>query len=153
MKANLNKASLQGLADSIERILNGNIGADNLTAIISNNLIIETGSNANGHYQKRADGTLECWGTKSIGSVAVTTATDNLYINNTNLFVTWPVEFFAIPEAQITISSSSLAAWLQTTNSSGAMSVTQSYGFRITRGASASLTDVSVSFCAKGRWK
>lgn len=59
--------------------------------------IVETGSNANGTYTRYADGTQTCSAVIDITSMAITSASGNVFVPSAQLAVTWPAAFAATP--------------------------------------------------------
>lgn len=62
--------------------------------------VVESGSNANGHYIKFADGTMICRGSPTLSSLAITTASGAVYTGTATY--TLPAEFYAVPAVVVT---------------------------------------------------
>jgi hypothetical protein len=110
----------------------------------------ETGSNANGTWRKWADGTLECWGTKTFTSVAVTTLwSAGIYISPLES-VTWPISFAVIESANINVLAQTPTQFVP-----ALIDFVSSYrgNFYFWRPASFTFDSITVGFYAKGRWK
>lgn len=113
------------------------------------------GSNENGTWRKWADGTLECWGVKDLGSVSITQSEGGFYRSDGSTYCNFPVAFYSLPtfcEVQIYQVDSNHYIWLlpQSYNS---LSTTQTWYFFLGRGDSATINNVKVSYHAIGRWK
>ena len=111
--------------------------------------IAEQGSNANGYYRKWSDGTLECWGTKNLGSININQGTGPWY---SNVFsATWPAQFTVINYSSITNFQGGTGTWI--IGVSGDASIT-GQSFRVfSLIASYTSITITVSFYAVGRWK
>lgn len=108
------------------------------------------GSNDNGTWEKYVDGTLECWGTKTFTSVAVTDLWGGgIYISPPEI-VTWPISFAVIESANINVIA-------RTPDSFVPVSVefaNQYQGnFYFWKPASFTYDSITVGFYAKGRWQ
>lgn len=123
--------------------------------LTSNWGIIESGSNANGSFVKYADGTMECWISKSVyiagGAWGVWgTAYINLVIATP---WTYPATFYAAPVETCTIrcnGSTGSAAWIMGEN----INTTSASGrYYAVRAASVGNETWRVDVIAKGRWR
>lgn len=132
------------VAGAFKKVLNKGIGTDNLNKSVSNNLVSESGSNDNGYWRKWADGTLECFGTVSLGDVAITTAHGNVYVSAAQTLAL-PIEFTSILAFNLsaTVTSSHVVGVL----------VRDTTIYCLWRGTSATVEGTVVRFHAIGRWE
>jgi hypothetical protein len=113
--------------------------------------IIETGSNENGTWRKWVDGTLECWGAKNFGTVAIDKALGPLTIS-APLIINWPFEFTEIKSTSFNrLSTDNPSDWVFSVLCADATTTGQTiYLFRTD---ARTHTNCAVGFNAKGRWK
>lgn len=130
--------------------------------------VVESGSNTNGSYIKFADGTMICQGSKTFTSVACTSAYGGLYRSGaSNQMDDFPIEFYDIPIVHfgVTEGSSSgnnattgpiVMVFLKTnTDSTNQYVPTKTNPGRVSIavGSSQTLSSITVSYTAIGRWK
>lgn len=130
--------------------------------------VVESGENSNGRYIKFADGTMICQGSKTFTSVACTSAYGGLYRSTaSNQMNDFPVEFYNIPIVHfgVTEGSSSgnnattgpiVMVFLKTnTDSTNQYVPTKTNPGRVSIavGSSQTLSSITVSYTAIGRWK
>jgi len=137
------------LDDQIREIL------DQLNIVIDNS-IIETGSNANGYYRKWADGTLECWGTKDLGTFDSNTPWGSLYV--TPIFVlVYPATFTFIDDVnvspKITTFQGGVTYFLGYIADTSATNMLSFKQFYLIRPDSKTNYSATIGFYAIGRWK
>lgn len=108
------------------------------------------GTTDNGDYLLYDDGTLICWGTKEVGSVAITSASGNLFISSALSSISFPRSFIEPPTLNMNVQSASAGCFLvknstPTTNSTGQ--------YYLAHGNSRTANNVVINFHAIGRWK
>ena len=127
------------LYDTANKPTPAEIGAESVTV---------TGSNTNGYYIKYADGTMICYGRKSLGTRAITTAWGSWFIS-AGLSTTYPVAFVGSP-ASISVNMDNtkgdIAVWLN------ALTTTTGFDGYFARGQSGTF-NCSMAWMAIGRWK
>jgi microcystin-dependent protein len=123
--------------------------ADTLDGYHANAFLPETGSNANGTWRKWADGTLECWGIKNLGTISISEVYGSLYRSLLHQ-ITWPITFSSLYHSQVDIiSSSSNNCFVSSTEND---SITHFKKFFISSTMGYANISVVVSFHAIGRW-
>lgn len=66
--------------------------------LLSDAVIVDSGSNADGSYIRFGDGTQKCWGTKDFSNVAITSAAGAIYYNFGGIDMgSYPKAFIARP--------------------------------------------------------
>ena len=119
-----------------------------LSKLLNTPLVIERGTNGMWTYRKWSDGTAECWGVKSLGSKAITTAYGNGFYAQADT-ISFPSGLFA----SISAVTSSLkdgagyGAWFDQSTTSASALVGYTYGVK-----SITLT-LTVDVYAIGKWK
>lgn len=113
-------------------------------------LIPETGYNENGYWWKYADGTQKCWGTKNLGSVAITTTHGSIYLSECQSII-WPIEFTEIHYADIKHLSNSTSMTEMIGVENAGVSVT-GQDFYLWGGMSGTFDNVVIGFYVIGRW-
>lgn len=124
---------------------------------VSDNNIIESGSNANGNWIKYNDGTMICTATKLFENVSVTNSWGSLYETEELTLGNFPQPFISTPEGinciMITNSNSSgkgsggfVEYIVQTTNTSWGKTA-------IAKPASSVAANIGLSLIAIGKWK
>ncbi len=110
------------------------------------NLIIESGSNDNGHYRKYADGTLEMWGhfTKT---VAINGNNTTPYFSESQE-ITFPVTSLTGATVNVDVASTG-SIWSAIIHSGNKTSTS----FRLFGGVRYPSVDVAISWHATGTWK
>lgn len=107
-----------------------------------------TGQNANGYYIKFADGTMICYGRKSLSTLAVTSEWGSWFIS-APLSTTYPIDFVGAP-ASVSVSmentTGDIAIWATS------LSVPTSFTGYFTRGMSGTFI-CTMAWMAVGRWK
>lgn len=108
------------------------------------------GTNENGTWRKWADGTLECWETKTFTSVAVTTLWGaGIYLSPPEI-VTWPISFTVIASVNINVIARTPANFVPISVEAAELYLGYFYFWKP---VSCTYDSITVGFCAKGRWK
>ena len=111
--------------------------------------IVESGSNTNGSYIKFADGTMICYGSKTV-THAISNAWGSIYSSGDfDPSITFPQEFTDIKSCNVNYVMVSSSAWL------GDVKYTTSKitNIQLFRGASSSSTSCTIDYQAIGTWK
>ena len=110
----------------------------------------EYGSNANGSYQKFANGTLICWKYVTLNSVAMTTSWGNIYESSAVSLGNWPETFIDIPTISLIQDfTGSGAGMVEAVKNTSTTFVGNAYFWRAT---SSTLT-LKYRIVGIGRWK
>ena len=110
-----------------------------------------SGQNSNGSYVKYDDGRMEVWGSKTLGTVAITTQNGNLYNSASQTAIDFPVSFIERPVYCSITGRGGDGMYLIIQPSLPATSNTGNY--YLARGNSTTLNNIGVGYYAIGRWK
>ena len=131
-------------------------GSLTLPRVNHNDMVIEWGEKDGWTYRKWSSGIAECWCSKTLENVPITTAWGNLFvtgaIEETNINL--PFEFAQVPLITVTPQTvSGCSAFMVLNSAEGNMSSkTQTGTYEFVRGNSATIK-VNICYEVKGRWK
>lgn len=122
------------------------LGAVSQSSGVPTGAVIERGSNANGDYVRYADGTQICWGSVGLATAGTTGSSGIAGLYRTPITITWPAQFVGTPRGSGAGVDNSLNGW------AALNAVTTTTGTIQYYSATATLTALSVSWLAVGRW-
>ncbi len=115
------------------------------------NDLLERVVTANSGYEKYSDGTLKCWGRKSLGSVAISNAFGTLFVSAAQVFDNFPIAFIEAPVVTKWVNNSGASCWI--INGLPAVSETNAGGINLVGVVSGTASDVVIQYMAVGKWK
>lgn len=120
------------------------VGAVSQSGGVPTGAIVERGSNANGEYTKYADGTMECWLTRT-DTTAISTVLGS-GVRSGGLSWVFPQPFISAPTCHATPGATSC------TGAAASASAGNAASYVYTAPASQASTTLTVNLSAKGRW-
>ena len=115
------------------------------------NDLLERVVTINNRYEKYSDGTLKCWGKKSLGSVAISNAFGTLFVSAAQVFDDFPIAFIEAPVVTKWVNNSGASCWI--INGLPAVSETNAGGINLVGVVSGTASDVVIQYMAVGKWK
>lgn len=134
--------------------IQGDLTVNGILKVGSNTVpsIVAQGTSGDWTYRKWSDGIYECWASKQVSKINITTTWGNLYtsggVSGTNL--TFPITFTAIPVVNASLTVMSAGAILVP---SGETSNTKTGAFEFVRPSTLSGATYTINYMVKGRWK
>lgn len=113
---------------------------------------IESGSNANGNWIKYSDGTMICT-MKGTGTANLSNSWGSVYYGEISTTFTFPQEFIAIPNVQISAFPTGSSAFWVGTNATPVITTSSYKNVALIRPTSASNVAYEIDIVAIGKWK
>lgn len=141
-----NLASGKPVAFAYDR--NNVIGTVSQSGGVPTGSAMEAGSNANGNFEKFADGSMICTRTVSLGSVAVTAANGSLF-NALVGSLSYPATFISAPVVMISVIAPSGSMWASGGSAFPGTTATQAF---LILSPTSTTAAINIQFVAVGRW-
>jgi hypothetical protein len=141
-----NLASGKPVAFAYDR--NNVIGTVSQSGGVPTGSAMEAGSNANGNFEKFADGSMICTRTVSLGSVAVTAANGSLF-NALVGSLSYPATFISAPVVMISVVAPSGSMWASGGSAFPGTTATQAF---LILSPTSTTAAINIQFVAVGRW-